>query len=46
MSAWNAVSKLHDAIGLLKMVCDVAHDHMDMNQTVMGFVESTAELFT
>ena len=26
MSVWNAVSKAHDAIGLLKMVHDVVHD--------------------
>ena len=36
----------YDAIGLLKMVCGVAHDQAEAKQTVMGFVESTAELFT
>ena len=46
MSALNAVSKAHDAIGLLKMVRNVAHDKTEAKQTVMGFIESTAELFS
>ena len=46
MSSWKQVSEDHDAIGLLKMVRDVAHDQTEAKQTVMGFVESTAELFT
>ena len=46
MSAWNVVSKAHNAVGLLKVVRDVAHDQTDMKQTVMGFVESTTKLFT
>jgi hypothetical protein len=40
------VSSGYDAVGLLKMVKDVAHDQTEAKQTVMGFVESTAELFT
>ena len=46
MSPWKAVSKGYDAIGLLKMVRDVAHDQTEAKQTVMGYVKSTAELFT
>ena len=46
MSAWQAVCDAQDAVGLLKMVRDVAHDQTEAKQTVMGFVESTAEFFT
>ena len=46
MSPWKTVSSGYDAVGLLKMVEDVAHDQTEAKQTVMGFVESTAELFT
>ena len=46
MSPWKTVSLGYDAVGLLKMVKDVAHDQTEAKQTVMGFVESTAELFT
>ena len=33
-------------IGLLKMILNVAHDQTKAKQMVMGFVESTAKLFT
>ena len=46
MSPWKTVSTGYDAIGLLEMGKDVAHDQTEAKQTVMGFVESTAELFT
>ena len=46
MSPWKTVSSGYDTVGLLKMVKDVAHDQTEAKQTVMGFVESTAELFT
>ena len=46
MSAWNAGSKAHDVIVLLTKVRNVTHDQMEAKQTVMGFVESTADLFT
>ena len=46
LSTWNAVRGDQDAIGLLKMICNVAHDQTEAKQTVMGFVESIAELFT
>ena len=36
----------YDVIGLLKMVKDVAHDQTEAKQTVVGFLESTSELFT
>ena len=40
------MSSGYDAVRLLKMVKDVAHDQTEAKQTVMGFVESNAELFT
>ena len=46
MSPWKMVSSEYNAIGLLKMMKDVAHDQTEAKQTVMRFVESTAELFT
>ena len=46
MKSWTTVSSGYDAIGLLKMLRDVAHDQTESKQTVMGFVESIAELFT
>ena len=46
MGAWTAVGDKHDVIVLLEMVCDVVHDQTEAEKTVMGFVESTAELFT
>ena len=46
MSPWKTVSSGYDAIRLLKMVKDVAHDQTEAKQMVMGFIESTAELFT
>ena len=47
MSPWKTVRAGYDAIGMLKMVKkDVAHNQTEEKQTVMGFVESTAELFT
>ena len=46
MKAWSGVSSGYDAIGLLKMLRDVAHDQTESKQTVMGFVEAIAELFT
>ena len=46
MSAWTAISNGYDAIGLLKVVCDAAHDQTEAKQTVTGFMESTVELFT
>jgi len=45
MSPWPTVRDGRDAIGLLNMVRDVAHDQTEAKQTVMGFVESTMELF-
>ena len=38
MSAWKQVSEEQDAIGLLKMVRNVAHDQTEAKQTVMRFV--------
>ena len=46
LSTWNAVRDDQDAIGLLKLICNVAHDQTEAKQTTMGFVESIAELFT
>jgi hypothetical protein len=43
MSPWKTVSSGYDAVGLLRMVKNVAHDQTEAKQTVMGFVESTAE---
>ena len=37
MSSWKAVSEDQDAIGLLKMVHNVAHDQTEAKQMVMGF---------
>ena len=45
MSPWTALSDGYDATQLLKMVCDVAHIQTEVNQTVMGFVESMTKLF-
>ena len=44
MSPWKTVSSGYDAIGLLEMVKVVDNDQTEAKQTVMGFVESTAEL--
>ena len=46
MKSCTTVSSGYDAIGLLKMLRDVAHDQTESKQTVMRFVESIAELFT
>ena len=46
LSTWNVVQDDQDAIRLLKMICNVVHDQTEAKQTVMGFVESIAELFT
>jgi len=46
LSTWNAVRDDQDVIGLLKLICNVAHNQTEAKQTTMGFVESIAELFT
>ena len=46
MKPWATVSGGQDAVGLLQMLRDVAHDQSESKQTVMGFVETIAELFT
>ena len=39
------MSNGYDAIVLLKLVRNVTHDQKEAKQTVMGFIEHTAELF-
>ena len=46
MSLCKTLSSGYDAIGLRKMVKDVAHNQTEAKQTVTGFVESTPELFS
>ena len=46
LSTWNAVRDDQDAIRLLKLIRNVAHDQTEAKQTTMGFVESIADFFT
>jgi hypothetical protein len=46
MGTWRTVSDAQDAIGLLGMVRDAAHDQTEAKQTTMGYVEAIADLFT